>query len=74
MRNRRDIEKGKETDGTGHRTIDQKHYKATITTMFNEATGICTKETISQTCEDRRNSGCKHWGDAKTETTTLNLM
>ena len=60
--------------GSGHSTVDEKYYKATINTSFNEATGVCTKETISQQCETRRTSGCKHWADTKTETVTQKLM
>ena len=65
---------GKDTTGSGHSSVDEKYYKATINTSFNEATGVCTKETISQQCEKRRLSGCKKWADTKTETVTKKLM
>lgn len=66
----------KETAGEGTYTVEQWNYIATINTMFDETTGVCTKETISRTCvkENKAQNKCKEWGE-KTETIkTLQLL
>ena len=63
-----------ETHGAGHTVIDQWNYKATINTMFNEQTGICIKETISQNCENTGIDKCKKWADSVTSTEELKLL
>ena len=63
-----------EDPNSGHSVIDEKTYKATINTIFNEETGVCTKETVSQNCEKRSGSNCKQWEDPKTTTQTMNLI
>ena len=63
-------------NGNGHWVVDQWNYKATINTIFNEQTGICTKETVEQKCtkEKSGSKGCKKWGDKTTTTKTLQLL
>ncbi|MFQ6760148.1 MAG: hypothetical protein ACLRFM_01970 [Alphaproteobacteria bacterium] len=59
----------------GHYEIDQWNYKATINTMFNEQTGVCTKETVSRECTKQKSGNkCKAWGENKTTTQTVQLL
>ncbi len=59
-----------------HSTIDQWNYIATINTMFDEKTGVCTKETISRTCikEKKNRNICKEWGEQKVNTQEMQLL
>ncbi|MBR1380606.1 MAG: hypothetical protein IJ560_03380 [Alphaproteobacteria bacterium] len=54
--------------------VEQWNYKETITTMFNESTGVCTKETKSQDCTKTKKNFCKTWGSVVTNTTSMDLM
>ena len=56
--------------------LDQWNYRATITTLFDPATGECTKETIYRNCDKASYSTgkCKRWGEEKTEVKKLKLL
>ena len=66
--------KAAEIHEAGHTVVDQWNYKATINTLFNETTGVCTKETISQNCEQPKSSKCKKWADSVTTRDELKLL
>ena len=48
---------------TGKAGVEQWNYKETITTMFNQTTGVCTKVRVSQNCEKTKKNYCDKWAE-----------